>query len=266
ELIRSLNNKKVICYRLSRRSGSHTALRAGMFYSKSDVVLCLAADGQDNTDCLGAMMGKWRGGKKIVWALRNDRKNEGWFIHLPAKLFYRILLLLIGAKNINVDFSRADFFLLDRSVVDAINKCRERNTSLLGLIAWLGFSQDTVKYDRQMRLAGVSKWTFRSRMRLAKDWILAFSGIPLKLASFFGFFFAITGFLYAIYVFLNAIVGRIPPTGWSSLIIIILFLGGIQMIMLGIIGDYLWQNLDESRQRALFFIESTTEEKEHNLN
>lgn len=124
-----------------------------------------------------------------------------------------------------IDLSRADFFLLDRKVVNAINNCPERNTSLFGLIVWLGFSQDFVEYERRPRHSGKSKWNFRGRLRLAKDWIIAFSGIPLKLMSIFGIFFAILGFIYGIYLVINALRGN-PPPGWSSIIVAVLVLGG----------------------------------------
>lgn len=261
ELVKSLNYQNVICYRLSKNLGSHSALRTGLFYSKGDVVLFIAADGQDDPNCLGDMLKKWERGAKIVWAIRQNRDDESLMIRWCARVFYWLLLSLVGKKNIDVDLFRADFCLLDRIVVDAINVCNEKNTSLFGLIVWLGFSRDSIEYKRRLRNSGSSKWTFKSRMRLAKDWIIAFSGIPLKFASYFGIIFALSGFLYSIYVLLIAILGRVPPTGWSSIIIAVMLLGGIQMIMIGIIGEYLWQNLDETRKRPLFFVESTTEDR-----
>ena len=260
ELVKSLNYQGVRCCRLSKNSGSHIALRTGLFYSKGDVVLFIAGDGQDDPNCLGDMLKKWERGAKIVWALRQNRDDESLMIRWCARVFYWLVLRLVGEKNINIDLFRADFCLLDRIVVNAMNACNERNTSLFGLIVWLGFSHDTIEYKRRLRHSGSSKWTFKSRMRLAKDWIIAFSGIPLKLASYFGIIFALGGFVYSLCVLINAMSGKIPPTGWSSIIIAVLILGGIQMIMIGIIGDYLWQNLDETRQRPLFFIESITEE------
>lgn len=260
ELIKSLNYPNIVCYRLSRNLGSHIALRAGLFHSKGDTVLCMAADGQDDPNCLGEMLEKWEKGAKVIWALRQNRDNETFMIKSTAKIFYILLSWLVDEEYNKIDLYHADFPLLDRVVVDAINQCRERNSSLFGLIVWLGFSQDTVEYNRRKRAIGHSKWTFNSRIRLAKDWIVAFSGIPLRISSYLGTIFAMSGFVYSMYVWVGTFFGTIPSTGWSSLIIAILVLGGIQMIMIGIIGDYLWQNLDETRQRPLFFIESTTEE------
>lgn len=261
ELIKSINSQNIICYRLSRNSGSHIALRTGLFYSSGDVVLCISADGQDDPNYLGEMLKKWRKGAKVVWALRENRDNENWIIRTTAKFFYKLLLWLVESKGNKIDLSRADYYLLDKVVVNAINSCHERNTSLFGLIAWLGFSQDIVEYKRRPRTIGKSGWTFENRVRLAKDWIVAFSGIPLIFATYIGFIFAISGFIYSIYILINALLGRIPPTGWSSIIIAIFIVGGIQLVIVGVIGEYLWRNLDETRRRPLYFIESTTEDK-----
>lgn len=262
EFVESFKEEKIKCIRLSRRYGSHTAIRAGFAASKGDAVLCIAADGQEDTAVVTEMAEKWNRGAKIVWALRKQRNAEPWYIRRSAQLFYRFLAWLGDTEHVDIDFSRADFFLLDRHVVDAINACAERNTSLFGLIVWLGFTQDFVEYDRAPRRYGKSKWNFISRLRLAKDWIVAFSGVPLKLMSIVGFIIAIIGFVYGIYVVIFALMGRIPPSGWSSIIVAVFVLGGVQMIMLGIVGEYLWRNLDESRKRPLFFIETTTADQD----
>lgn len=257
EIIKSFRETNIKGIRLSKRSGSHISIRAGLAASAGDAVLCISADRQEDVKVINKMIEKWSSGNKIIWALRNNRKSETWYIHKAAQIFYRILLWLGDTEHRNIDFSRADFFLLDKKVVKAINNCFEKNTSLFGLIVWLGFNQDFVEYNRRKRRLGKSKWRFRSRLHLAKDWIIAFSGVPLKLISIIGFFTAVLGFLYGIYVIINAIVGT-PRPGWSSIMVAIFVLGGIQMIMLGIIGEYLWRNLDESRRRPLYLIESTT--------
>jgi len=163
DTVRAINDKRVTCVRLSRRSGSHTALRAGIQEASGDAVLCISADGQDDPSVLKEMIKKWKNGSAVVWALRKDRDNEPWHIRKPAMLFYRILSWLAGMEFRNIDFSKADFFLLDRRVVDAVNTCNERSTSLFGLIVWVGFAQDCVEYDRRLRSSGRSKWRFTSR-------------------------------------------------------------------------------------------------------
>jgi len=253
----NMNDPRVSCIMLSRRSGSHTALRAGMREAGGDAVLCISADGQDNPLCLKDMLRSWRSGAKIVWALRKDRKNEPWYIRRPAEYFYKLLLWLSNEIDNKIDLSRADFFLLDRMVVDAINACPERNTSLFGLIVWLGFSQDSVEYERRARLSGSSKWNFRSRFRLAKDWIIGFAGVPLKIASLTGIVMSLVGGLGAIYIIIDKLFFSNIIVGWASIVIVTLILGGIQLIILGIMGEYLWRDLDESRKRPLFFIEKS---------
>jgi glycosyltransferase involved in cell wall biosynthesis len=257
QTVKEMADPHVASIRLSRRSGSHIALRAGLARARGDAVLCIAADGQDDPSIVGSMIEKWKSGVQLVWALRKDRKNESLRVTILAKLFYWVLGLL-QPKNASVDFSRVDFYLLDRRVVEAINSCRERNTSLFALIAWLGFVQDSVVYDRKPRKHGSSKWSFRSRLQLAQDWIVAFSALPLKLITRLGIVVAFTGFLYAAIVFFNALWGK-PITGWSSLMVVVLIMGGCQMIMLGVIGEYLWRNLEEARSRPSYFIERETE-------
>lgn len=252
--VTGLNSPGLRAIRLSRRSGSHLAIRAGLAVATGDGALCLSADGQDDPRMLRQMLERWRAGDNIVWALRKGRENEPWAQRLFAKSFYR-LLAWFGSAPTGIDLSRADFYLLDRKVVAAINACPERNTSLFGLVAWLGFRQGWVEYDRKKRRAGTSGWNFRSRLRLATDWIIAFSGVPLKLMTIAGFLIAGLGFLYALLVIARSIMFGSPLVGWSSVMTAILLLGGGQMMMLGIIGEYLWRTLDESRNRPAYFIE-----------
>ena len=256
-VVSSMDDSRVSCLRLSRKSGSHTALRAGLMEASGSIVLCMSADGQENPDCLEEMLPMWEGGCKIVWALRKNRDNESLLYRLFAQIFYKTLSWVTRNTWAGIDLSRADFYLLDKSVVKAINACKERNTSIFGLITWLGFEQGFVEYERRERLSGESKWNFKSRMKLAKDWIIIFSGLPLRLMTVVGFAFACLGFSYSLYLVAHAFYGD-PPTGWSSFMVVILIVGGIQMAMCGIIGEYLWRNLEESRMRPLYFIEKST--------
>ena len=259
QIVESFNDVRIKCIRLSRRSGSHVALRAGIANARGDAVLCISADGQDDPNALEEMLKKLHEGAQIVWALRKKRKGS-FLIKRSVLIFYRTLELLTNTKKSEIDMSRADFYLLDKKVVDAINHCPERNTSLFGLINWLGFKQDYVEFERRERKLGKSKWNFRARFHLAKDWIIAFSGLPLKLMSILGALVALMGFLYAIFIVIHAIIGN-PIQGWTSIMIVILILGGLQMIMFGILGEYLWRNIDESRRRPLYFIEKSTFKK-----
>ncbi len=261
DIISQTKKPEIICLRLSRRSGSMTALRAGIAEAKGDVVVCISADGQDDASSLKRMLNKWQNGADIVWALRKKRDNERTDILILSKLFYRMLKWLIASNDSSIDMSNADYCLLDKRVVDAVNSCHEKNTSLFGLISWLGFNQDFVEYDRRERKRGVSKWNFRSRLNYAKDWIVAFSGLPLKLMAVVGFIISIIGFLYAALIVYLALFSAMPVRGWPTTMVVILITGGIQMIMLGTIGEYLWRNLDESRNRPLYLIEKRTSKR-----
>ncbi len=258
ETVCHISNDKITCLRLSKRSGSHIAIRVGMKEAKGDAVLCISADGQDDPKCLPEMIKKWKEDTKIVWALRKNRKNESWWYRNLAKVFYRILSWVKGDKNSVVDQSRADFFLLDRVVVDALDSYSERNTNLFGLLNWIGFTQDFVEYDRRMRRHGRSKWNFRKRICMAKEWIIAFSRFPLKLISIIGIIVTILALIYSMYKIISFISGNSLDI-LSLILLAILLLGGIQMIMFGIIGEYIWHNLEETRKRPLYFIEKRSD-------
>jgi dolichol-phosphate mannosyltransferase len=181
----------------------------------------------------------------------------------PVSKFFAIatywLISMFTDTNIPTEvLSNIDFFLISRRLVEATRHFKETNTSLFGLIIWLGFKQDFVRYSRRTRRTEKSKWDLRSKIRAAISWIVAFSGIPLKLISLLGFLTAALGFAYALFIIVYASLGYAPP-GWSEPVILILVLGGIQMVMLGLMGEYLWRNLDESRKRPLYFIEDMTE-------
>jgi len=263
DIVNELNDSRITILRLSRRSGSHTALRAGIREAAAgDAVLCISADGQDDPFCLGEMLDKWRSGSHIVWALRKHRKKEPWYVRIPARLFYRLLFSFLRGEDNKIDLSRADFFLLDKKIIQAINACSERNTSLFGLIVGLGFMQGQVEYERRSRLSGRSKWNLRSLFSLSKEWVIAFSGIPLKIASGLGIVMAILGVLCAAYIVIDKIFFSAVIVGWASIAVLILVMGGIQLMILGMVGEYLWRSLEETRRRPLFFIEKRTNKKE----
>ena len=259
EAVAALSNSKVNCIRLSRRSGSHTAIRAGLHRADGDAVLCISADGQDNPEMLSEMISHLDAGSHTVWGIRESR-DEGFLDKLSAVLFYKLLMSFTSKDLPNIDLSNADFYLLSRKTVNAINECRERNTSLFGLIIWLGFKQTGVTYKRRERFSGKSKWNFSSRMRLAKDWIIAFSGIPLKLITYVGISTAILGFAYAIFIFICALLKYTTP-GWAEAVIITLVVAGAIMTMLGVMGEYMWRTLEETRTRPLYFIEEETKKQ-----
>lgn len=258
EAVKSCGVDGARCLRLSRRSGSHTALRAGMQDARGQVVLCISADGQDDPNALREMIPAWRAGKQIVWAMRESR-DEPFRQKVLALTFYK-LLTTISQIDERFDIARIDFFLLDRRVVDSLKQCVERHTSVFGLLVWMGFEQGSVDYVRRDRFAGHSKWNFRSRFRLAFDWIIAFSGVPLRAMIYGGIGVSTLGFLYALVIIAKVLVFQGTVQGWASMIVVSLVMGGIQLIMLGLLGEYLWRTLDESRNRPIFFLEKRSDE------
>ncbi len=252
----------VRCLRLSRRSGSHIAIRVGLGAATGDVVLCISADGQDDPAGLPLMLKKWREGAQIVWALRRERNGEPFLQKCFAEAFYHLLRFFNRPEDPSIELSRADFYLLDRRVVNALLSCGERVTSLFGLIAWIGFRQDSIVYDRRMRTCGHSKWSFQRRVGLALDWMIAFSWLPLRLSSLLGVVIAAAGGLYAAFVVILKMLGGTIP-GWSSVMVTVLVLSGIQLLILGTIGEYVGRGLDESRKRPIAFVEREAQNNEH---
>ena len=184
-----------------------------------------------------------------------------------ANTFYRLLSALTRTKSDrgDIDLMRADFCLLDQNVVGAVNACHERNTSLFGLLVWLGFEQETVSYRRRARLSGKSKWDWHGRFRLARDWVIAFSGLPLRFVTYLGIGVSISGFSYALFIIVAFVVFRTAVQGWASLMVVVLLLSGVQMIIMGTLGEYLWRNLDESRKRPLYFIEKRASDEKSGI-
>jgi glycosyltransferase involved in cell wall biosynthesis len=244
---------RVKVVRLSRNSGSHLASLCGIELARGDAAVVMAADLQDPPEVLIDMIRHWQAGDQVVWACRRQRTGVGPIGRLMSQVYYRMLARLV--PNETLPPQGADFFLLDRKVVDALAQCRESNFSILALILWLGFRQGQISYDKQARLHGRSSWRLSRKIRLVIDSIISFSHLPLRLISLLGVLVALTGFLYAIYIAISYFWVMAPVEGWSSLMVITLLLSGTQMIMLGVIGEYVWRTLHESRRRPRYNIE-----------
>lgn len=244
-------------YRFARNFGSHTALAAGLRHARGTCVAALAGDLQDPPETLPELVAQWNTGVQVVWAAREQREGESFITLGLARLYYWTMRHVVGIKEIPAN--GADFFLLDRKVVDAFGEFAEANTSILALITWMGFRQTTVLYDKNARLHGQSGWTLAKKLKLVVDSITSFSYLPIRLMSYLGFGVAAMGFIYAAVVVFNAINGN-PVEGWSSLIVVVLLLGGFQMVMMGVLGEYLWRTLDEARRRPRYIIEADTEQ------
>jgi dolichol-phosphate mannosyltransferase len=241
------------CVRLARNTGSHAAIMCGLAAARGAAAVVIAADGQDPPEILPALLAEWRAGAQVVWAARESARSETpWTSHL----YYRIMRRIAGLSQLAPE--GADCVLLDRAVIDAVREFREHHVSLLALITWMGFRQVSVPCPREPRVRGRSGWTRARRMELFVDSITGFTYVPIRVMSYLGVATAAAGFAYAAVVIANAFNGQ-PPTGWSSLMVVVLLIGGIQMLMLGVLGEYVWRALDESRRRPRYLIEATTD-------
>lgn len=240
--------------RLARNTGSHAAIKCGLDFCKGACAVVMAADLQDPPESIPELITKWQKGTKIVWAVRAQRQGEKASTIGFSRLYYILMRKIVGIRDIPA--TGADFFLIDRQVINALKHFNEAHVSLFALITWLGFQQDSIIYDKESRYQGRSGWTLRKKLKLVVDSVTAFSYFPIRFMSYLGFFIAIVGFAYAIFTFVRALMG-LPIQGWASLMIVVLVIGGMQMIMLGILGEYLWRTLDETKKRPQYMIEDS---------
>jgi glycosyltransferase involved in cell wall biosynthesis len=236
--------------RFSRNFGSHAALLAGFEYCTGDAAAYLAADMQEPPSAVCQMLQKWREGAQVVWGTREHRDDP-----FSARLFSRIyssLMRRIALKD--MPRTGLDLCLIDRKVIRAVVEMREKNTSIFGLILWAGFSQTFVPYHRQARKRGKSRWTLSKKIKLVVDSFVAFSFFPIRLVTYLGLCLSVLGFIYGIIVAARALLGHSPVQGWATVVILIVMLSGVQLLMLGIVAEYLWRTFDEARHRPPFVI------------
>lgn len=248
-------NPRVRCLRLARNFGSHAAIMCGLQHATGDCAAVMAADLQDPPETLPALLGPWREGAHVVWATRDRREGEKSTTLGFSRLYYLLMRRMVGLTSMPA--GGADFFLIDRRVIDALRQFNEQNVSLFALITWMGFRQTSIGYDKQARLHGRSGWSFRKKLKLTIDSITSFTFLPIRLMTYVGFATSFAGFAYAAVVIVNAIAGQ-PVQGWSSLMVVVLLFSGLQMLMLGVLGEYLWRALDESRRRPRYLIEEVS--------
>ncbi|SDM69879.1 dolichol-phosphate mannosyltransferase [Bacillus sp. OK048] len=244
-------NSKVKLIKLSRNFGSHTAILAGLTYASGDCATVIAADLQDPPEIINRMFEKWTEGNQVVLAVREDRE-ESFTQKLFSNTYYK---LMRRYALVNMPEGGFDCFLIDRQVVDILKNIQEKNTTIMGLILWAGFKTEKIYYIRKEREIGKSRWTLAKKVKLFIDSFLAFSYVPIRFMSLIGVIVSLLSFLFGGYLIINKIVNGVDVQGWTSLMVVFLFVAGIQMIMMGIIGEYLWRNMDESRRRPVFIIE-----------
>jgi dolichol-phosphate mannosyltransferase len=244
---------KLVVVSLSRNFGHQIAATAGLDAAVGDAVVLMDGDLQDPPELIDQFVAKWREGYDVVYAVRRTRKGESAFKLFTARVFYRITRRL---TNVSIPLDTGDFRLMSRRVVDALKNSRERNRFLRGLVAWLGYEQIGVEYDRDARFSGTTKYPISKMFRFALDGITAFSEIPLRFASYFGFFISICAFIVAVFeIGLKVFTGYNLP-GYTSTIFAILFLGGVQLIGIGILGEYIGRIYDEIKARPLYLVAS----------
>jgi len=258
ELLKEIcsNDPRFRYARLAKNSGSHVAILAGLARARGGCAVFLAADLQDPPELILQMLDLWRAGHHVVWAVREERRGVSRLDVFLANTFYRLLNLL---GEVDLPPRGSDFALLDRKAVNALLQSAGSDPSIGGEIARLGFSSAQISYTKEERAAGGSKWTLNRKLKAFADAFVSFSYAPLRAMSYVGMVFSLLGFGYAVLVIVLRAMTRTPVQGWSSLIVVVLVLGGVQMMMLGILGEYLWRTLEAARHRPTYFLEETSE-------
>jgi dolichol-phosphate mannosyltransferase len=246
-------NKNIKLITFARNFGHQMALTCGYQYASGRVVISMDADLQDPPEVIDQMIDKWQKGAKIVYGKRNQREGEGWFKKITALFFYRLINFL---SDVPIPTDVGDFRLLDRDVVNFLNQLPERQRFLRGLVAWPGFKSDFVYFKRNKRFAGKTHYPFSKMLNFALEGIISFSVKPLRLASYLGFITAVIGFfgiIYALYrrMFLPH---QYWVTGWTALFVAIMFIGGIQLLTIGIIGEYIGKIYQQLQNRPFYII------------
>ena len=263
EIMQELREKdKRFCYlNLSRNFGKETAMIAGLDYCKGDAVVIIDADLQDPPELIPEMIKYWEEGYDDVYAKRKSREGETWLKKFTSKMYYKVLQ---GFTRIEIQKDTGDFRLLDRRCVEALKSMRENQRYTKGLFSIIGYNKKEILYDRDPRAAGQTKWNYGKLIDLSIDGITSFTTSPLRWAAILGIMISGVAFIYMIYIIIKTLATGIDVPGYASLMVVILFLGGIQLIFLGIIGEYLGRTFNESKHRPLYFIERYNETKETN--
>ncbi|KAB0241893.1 glycosyltransferase [Microcystis aeruginosa EAWAG127a] len=242
-----------VCYiSLARNFGHQAAVTAGLNFARGQVIVVLDADLQDPPELIPKMIESWQAGYHVVYAQRTKRKKESWFKRLTAYVFYRLLRKL---ADVDIPADTGDFCLMDRQVVEVLNSMPERNRYIRGLRAWIGFRQTAVKFERDPRFAGEVKYTFKKSLALAINSLVSFSRIPLRLATYLGLFSALIALLMALLVlYWRLQQPESPVTGLATILIAVFFLGSVQLISIGILGEYIGRIYEEVKGRPAYTI------------
>ena len=243
----------------ARNFGHQIAVTAGLDYSRGDAVVVIDSDLQDPPDVILELAKKWKEGYEVVYAVRAEREGESWFKLWTASLFYRIIYRITDVK---IPLDTGDFRLMDRKVVNVMNSMRERHRFLRGMASWVGFKQIGVDYKRAARQAGETKYPFRKMLRLALNAVTSFSYFPLQVATYVGFVSAGVAILAIPIVIYMRMTGSQAFFGQATTLISVLFLGGVQLISLGILGEYIGRLYDEAKGRPLYIVSEAPEKEQ----
>lgn len=253
-LLRDLHEKDArVCYlSLARNFGHQIAVTAGLNYVRGEAIIVLDADLQDPPELIPQLVEKWHQGFQVVYAQRTQRHKESWFKRLPAYLFYRLMQRL---ADVDIPIDTGDFCLMDRRVVDVLNTMPERNRYIRGLRSWVGLPQTFIHFERDPRFAGEVKYTFRKSLSLAANGLVTFSRVPLRLSTYVGLLAAAIAVLMALLVlYWRLFVPHSPLTGFATIMIAIFFLGAVQLVSIGILGEYVGRIYEEVKGRPLYVL------------
>jgi len=245
-------DERVSYVNFSRNFGKEIAMIAGLDHVTGDATVIIDADLQDPPELIPKMIAYWEQGYDDVYAKRKSRKGESWFKRNSSKLFYRILQKF---SNITIQEDTGDFRLLDRRAVEAMKQFRESQRYTKGMFSWIGFKKKEILYDRDERAAGTTSWNYVKLINLAIDGITSFTTAPLRMSSVLGFLVSLVSFIYVVYLVIRTVFFGNDLGGYPSTMAVILFLGGVQLLSLGIIGEYVGKIFNETKQRPLYFIE-----------
>ncbi|WP_079506622.1 glycosyltransferase family 2 protein [Mesobacillus jeotgali] len=244
---------------LSRNYGKETAMAAGFDYAKGDAVIIMDADLQHPPELIPEMIKYWELGYEDVYAKRIKREGENWLKKFTSKKYYQFLQ---KTTRIHILPDAGDFRLLDRRCVDALKLLRESQRYTKGMYSWIGFNKKEIEYEAAPRAGGDTKWSYSNLIELALEGITSFTTFPLRLSSIMGFIISILSFIYLLVIIFQTLLFGTNVSGYPSLMVVILFLGGIQLISLGIIGEYLGRIFNETKNRPLYFVEEYNNQKE----
>jgi dolichol-phosphate mannosyltransferase len=247
-----LTDDRIQVVRLARNFGHQVAISAGLDFADGDAVVIMDGDLQDPPEVIPALVERWQSGYDLVYAVRRERSVEPFMRRVIIKLAYRLLRRL---SDTDLPLYAGDFRLADRRVVDAVRALRERNRYVRGMFSWVGFRQTGVEYRREERFAGTTKYPYRKLVKLAADGLISFSNVPLRASLAIGFFVSAASFLFAVVAVALKVAGVFAPPGWASLVVVVAFLGGVQLVVAGMMGLYVGRIYDEVKARPLYVVE-----------